>query len=501
MVRISKLFLLLAASIALVMCSCNKNQEAIEVPDDLIPDRTIPGNYIRSILPDLSTLVKNPCSGWAIYCDGYIPLPEQYFDQMESCGALEYATHLYIRVGWAELEPEEGKYAWKENDKFKRLVQGAKERNLKLAFRIYYDNADYTKPISPRYLKDAGAEGYLSNTGIWTPYTDDPVFLSKLEKFIKAMAEEFNDPGTVDYIDGYNVGKWGESFGATYKDPTKKDEILYRITRMYAEAFPDVILAINAHSDIGNAQVQKVLNDYDFVTRHDAYASKVWLAQAQRQLIKDNFPAHFTIAESMYWFSQGLDTDIPMKDGFRDWRDVMEHTMNDAEEMRANTLDLRNYDEANRLWLAQAEDLVRKFMIYGGYRLTPTKISFPMEFKAGSSVNFYHEWQNWGWGVCPNNNSHWKNKYKVAFALLDTETKKVEDLAVDLDSEPSEWLMEKSVSYDFQTEFKKAQRGQYLLAVGIVDTSEENVPGLNLAVADKSDIYGGWKVVNMVNVL
>ena len=271
---------------------------------------------------------------------------------------------------------------------------------------------------------------------------------------------------------------------------------------MYADAFTDVICVINAHSDIGNSQVQKVLDDYDFVTRHDAYASTVWLAPAQRQLIKDNFPERFTIAESMYWFSQGLDTDIPMQDGFKDWREVMEYTMKDAEEMRANTLDLRNYDEASRLWISQAEDLVRKFMTEGGYRLTPSKVSFPLEFAAGSTVKFYHEWQNWGWGVCPNNNSHWGNKYKVAFALLDPETKAVADIAVDMESEPSEWLMEQSVPYDFETSFTKAGKGQYLLAVGIVDTSKESLaPGLNLAVMDASSISDGWVIINPVNVI
>ncbi|MBO5195138.1 MAG: hypothetical protein J6B62_09625, partial [Bacteroidales bacterium] len=382
---IPKIFLMCFAALASVMCSCGRN--SIDAPEDLTPDATVPGNYIKSIEPDMSGLVRNPCTGWAIYCDGYIPLPEQYYDQMERCGALDYATHLYIRVGWAELEPEEGQYAWEKNDKFKRLVQGAKDRGLKLAFRVYYDNEDYTKPISPRYLQAAGAEGYMSNTNIWTPYTDDPVFLAKLEKFVKAMAKEFNDPAVVDFVDGYNVGKWGESFGATYKNPARKDEILYKITGMYANAFTDVIVAINAHSDIGNAQVQKVLDQYDFVTRHDAYASKRWLAPAQRKLIKDNFPVHFTIAESMYWFSQGLGSSIHVSDGFKDWREVMEYTMHDAEEMRANTLDLRNYEEASRLWIAQAEDLVRDFMLHGGYRLTPMRVSFPIEFKAGAPVH------------------------------------------------------------------------------------------------------------------
>ena len=251
----------------------------------------IEGNVLIEPQAALDGLIRNPCMGWGLYDDAQVYVGDAftYWYQMDQYA--QYATHFYVRWRWAEMEPEEGEYVWKDkNSNFSRLVQGALDRGLKLAFRVYYDNTDYTKQISPLYLKDAGAEGFTSNSGYWSPYTDDPVFLSKLEKFIKAMAAEFNDPDVVDFVDGYNVGKWGESFGATYKDPSKKDEVLYRITKMYADAFTDVICVINAHSDIGNSQVQKVLDDYDFVTRHDAYASTVWLAPAQRQLIKDNFP-------------------------------------------------------------------------------------------------------------------------------------------------------------------------------------------------------------------
>ena len=98
-----------AAAFAFATCSCDNGNAGPDIDTDgLVQDATIPGNYIKAVLPDLTSLVKNPCTGWAIYCDGYIPLPEQYFDQMERCGALNYATHLYIRTGWAELEPNEG---------------------------------------------------------------------------------------------------------------------------------------------------------------------------------------------------------------------------------------------------------------------------------------------------------------------------------------------------------------------------------------------------------
>lgn len=480
------------------LSSCAKSDPSSD--NDIDRDSAIEGNYIKRNEPNLTTLVKNPCTGWAIYCDGYIPNPKAYYDKMQRCGALNYATHLYIRLGWAQLEPTEGEYAWNSNQYFKDLIAGAKERGIKIALRAYYDNRDYRHQITPLYVKEAGAEGYTSNSGMWSPYTDDPVFLNKLEKFINAMAQEFNDPDVVDYIDGYNVGVWGEGFGATYKDPSKKDAVLYSLTKTYKEAFDKVLVVINAHSDIGDSQLRKVLNDQDLIPRHDAFGSSRWLAERERKVMRDNFPQRCVIAESMYWLSQGPSTSIHISDGFKDWRAVMVQTVKDAEKLRANTLDLRNYDEAFLLWFKDAPDLVDYFMIKSGYRLCPTEISYPREVTIGDAVTFRSVWKNFGWGVCPNANSAWNYKYKVAFALLDPTTHQPVKLFVDSKSDPSKWLLNAPAEYMFNAEISGVNKGTYILAVALVDSSKPNLSvGLNIA-AEKDIDSNGWLHINNIIV-
>ena len=142
-------------------------------------------NLTASFVPDTETVYHNPCA---------------YFSKMKDNGALAYANILYIRLPWTMLEPEEGQYAWEYNEDFKELIKGAKDNDLRLAFRVYTDNTDYYSQVTPLYVKNAGAEGYTSNTNFWTPYADDPIFLHKLDKFVEAMAKEFNDPAVTDFV-------------------------------------------------------------------------------------------------------------------------------------------------------------------------------------------------------------------------------------------------------------------------------------------------------------
>lgn len=457
-------------------------------------------NLTASFVPDTETVYHNPCTGWAIYTDGYIPdSPSAYFSKMKDNGALEYANILYIRLPWAMLEPEEGQYAWEHDENFKELIKRAKENNLRLAFRVYTDNTDYYAQVTPLYVKEAGAEGYTSNTNFWTPYADDPIFLQKLDRFVEAMAKEYNDPAVTDFVDGFGLGKWGEGFNVVCKNPSNQNNVLFTVARSYAKHFSKVICAINAHKSIGNEQLRELANVNDFVFRHDAVGSRKWFESSQSGLMLDFFPRNFTIAESMWWLSQGVGTDLYKGEGFKDWREVLEFTYNEAARVHANILDLRNSEEAKYLWMKLAPDLVRDFNAKAGYRLAPSVIEYPSVINRGEETTITHIWQNLGWGVLPNKNSHWGYKYKVAFALLSKSTGEPVELLIDEDVEPSDWLNSKKKPYHSFLVFN-APAGKYTLAVGIVDTSRRNEIGIQLAVKDQNPAYGGWLPIGNVTV-
>ena len=152
--------------------------------------------------PNLTTVLKNPAMGWMMYEEGWsfqgtrhnksnIYTPEVFWEQMEDCKAADYANILYIRMLWKDLEPEEGKYAWIYNEQYKWYIQKAKDKGLKLAFRVFFHGVDGV----PSYVYEAGAtESPIDDEGKTQPYYDNPVFLEKLDKFVEAFAKEYDNP-------------------------------------------------------------------------------------------------------------------------------------------------------------------------------------------------------------------------------------------------------------------------------------------------------------------
>ena len=245
----------------------------------------IEGNVLIEPQAALDGLIRNPCMGWGLYDDAqdYVGDAFTYWYQMDQYA--RYATHFYVRWRWAEMEPKEGEYVWKDkNSNFSRLVQGALDRGLKLAFRVYYDSDGQHYQATPDYVRQAGARGRTeigwADREMWSPYVDDPVFHEKLEKFVRAFAEEFDDPDRVDFVDGFNLGYWGEghdlSFSPGNDTPEKLAETVRWITGLYGDAFKKVPLVINYHKEIGAENLDWVLENQDYQLRHDAFGSQYY---------------------------------------------------------------------------------------------------------------------------------------------------------------------------------------------------------------------------------
>jgi hypothetical protein len=133
--------------------------------------------------------------------------------------------HLYLRLAWAYLEPEEGKFDWSYIDD---IVEKYVPMGYKISFRISCKEtgpAPGSVPVeingiryaTPYWVVKAGAKGIERpefGTASWTPVWDDPVFLEKLDHFHKAFAEKFDGKPWVRYVDVGSIGEWGE--GHTY---------------------------------------------------------------------------------------------------------------------------------------------------------------------------------------------------------------------------------------------------------------------------------------------
>lgn len=470
----------------------------------LLSQLTLAENKTVHLLPDTASLLRNPCMGWGLYDDasGEVQDADLYWKAQDEA-ARQYGSFFYVRWRWSDMEPEEGKYAWLYDENYKKLIKGARDRGLKLCFRVYNHSQDNLRQSTPDYVRKAGAKGYMAESGgnqLWTPYPDDPLFLSKLETFIQAFAREYDDPGRVDFIDGYNIGWWGECHNIRLLDPNKLESVFDRITTMYASNFKKVLLALPFNSQIGiDTEMRIAITPKGYVMRRDGLGS-MWFTESEQKITRQMYGKTLLIGESCWWQSSSdsvrpFATDKVYK--LNTWRDVYELTFKQAVENGFNTLDLREIPETSG-WTGRANDLVRQFIAKGGYRFYPSKIALPVSAKVGENAVIEHTWNNLATGYLPNNVKNWNYKYKPAFALLDDQNKVVK-CYVDKEAEPSSWFQNEEYGYRLSVAFDGIPSGTYKWAVAIIDQSTGNTPGINLAI-DQASVMNGWTVLEQITL-
>ncbi len=484
------LFLLLPAFI-----HCTAQQEE---PDPLT------GNQEIRLTADDTSLLRNPCMGWGLYDDANdeVQQADKYWT-LQDQAAREYASFFYVRWRWSDMEPEEGKYAWLYDENYKKLIQGARDRGLKLCFRIYENGQDNLRPGTPGFVRQAGAQGYTVHWGElehWTPYPDDPIFQEKFANFVTAFAREYDNPDVVDFIDGFALGWWGECHHIELLDPSGLENVFDWYTTLYSTHFKKIILALPFGSQVGfDTEKRIAIDTKGYAMRRDGLGS-MWFSDEERNITHEMFGKTLLIGESCWWGCSDDDCRPFATDtrySLNTWRDVYELTFAHATENHFNTLDLREVPETKG-WTEKAGDLVKKFITRGGYRFYPSVLSLPTELTAGSQATLGHIWENMATGYLPNNNPNWNYKYKPAFALLDPDGN-IAYIWTDNDAEPSEWFAGKKFSYIFDIQIPDIPAGEYTWAVAIIDKTKDNTPGIHLAVKDKI-IQDGWIILEKVAI-
>jgi hypothetical protein len=454
-------------------------------------------------MEDTTGLVRNPAMGWALYIEpgGKLPDAADYWHRVDPY--VKFASILYLRLPWSIMEPEEGKYAWQSNPNYRQLIQGARDRGLQLAFRVVTNSRDSGVSNSPRFVRDAGAGGYMEQgqqkQPLWTPSVMDPIFRAKLEAFVSAFAKEYDDPQRVAFIDGGGLGWWGEMHHLRIP-PQGHAELYNWICGVYSRHFHHVLLGMQLHSELSDGGVLDdsiALGRYGYVARMDSLGG-FWLNQDARAELKRLYPATPFYGESCYFGLRAWDKWKNGPEKYTQPVQVLRATMKDALDCHANTLDLRGPGDA-KTWAEEAPDLVEEFIRKGGYRFVPTEIQYASALDQRRGLVVAQQWKNVGVGVFPNDNMRWNHKYKVAFALLDAGGK-VAAVAVDPQTEPARWTAAPSQSKPVALRFDHTvPAGPFTLGLAIVDTTAANAPAIQLAVTGLKKL-NGWYVLGSVEV-
>ena len=468
----------------------------------------------RTILiqPDSVRIIRNPLTGWVLYASMGVPAADFWkrYDQMyvpslgQSVRVADYAHTLYIRASWTDFNPQENVYGWDLDSNLKSYIEGAYQRNMRLAFRVVVDSRDKRYEFTPQFVKEAGAKGFV-NKGKWSPYSDDPIFQKYYAKFVKALGAKFNDPSTVEFIDGFGLGKWGEYHTMIYStgDDTPKKDVFNWVTDIYSQAFDRVPVVINYHRWIGTGKdwVDDAHFDMDsegmlesairkgYSLRHDAFGMTTYYGSWERQFAKKYRYVCPIIMEGGWIVSSHSYWNDPRGYRKNSHEDVRRGEYADSKEAYVNMMDFR-FGEAES-WFGDTFDLVNEFLLKGGYRLCPDHISLPAQVNGKFLPQISHCWSNWGWGYCPTNIPQWNQKYKVAFALLDPKTNRVQYTFVDANTDLSKWLKGVPTEYMFHPDMSEVKNGNYIWAVGLVDVENKNQIGLNIAAKDNV-LESGW---------
>lgn len=161
--------------------------------------------------------LANPYKGW------YHHYPDNHINKYRIASDAELREfpgmdHLYIRLAWSYLEPEEGRFNWAVIDD---LIDHWRAQGLGISFRISCKETSTDRLeqqfATPRWVMQAGAKGghyiYGKPAGPespWEPVFDDPIFLEKLDRFLAVFAARYDGQPWLRYVDIGSLGDWGE---------------------------------------------------------------------------------------------------------------------------------------------------------------------------------------------------------------------------------------------------------------------------------------------------
>ena len=177
------------------------------LPSAATDDITSENGRFTAALRDHGRALTNPGMGWTMHF--YSNILSNYGSQLEPSDTLDDFPGLstvYLRVPWAFLEPEEGKFVWELLD---TPAQRWIDKGKYVAFRVSATES-WLYHATPKWVFDAGATGYDVEGHYLEPDYEDPVFIEKVENFLRAMAERYDRNPHVAFVDVGHFGMWGE---------------------------------------------------------------------------------------------------------------------------------------------------------------------------------------------------------------------------------------------------------------------------------------------------
>ena len=394
--------------------------------------------------------LANPHKGW------YHHYPDNHINKYiirEDSHLLDFPgmDHLYIRLSWAYLEPEEGRFNW---DIIDNIINKWTEKGLKIAFRISCKETSTDRIqqqfATPKWVMDSGAGGdyYRSGKkvgpdGPWEPLFDDPIFLEKLENFLKNFAVRYDSKSWLRYVDIGSIGDWGE--GHTHSG--SRLEYGYELRKLHIDLhlkyFKKTQLVISddyvySISDLENrSKLHQYILKNGISYRDDSplvngyvrgYADTYTVRSPE--FFKDAYLKTPTVFELQHYHIVKRDGNWKVKEGsslskYAKGKNGPDFFTGALELLRATYIGY--HGDANE-WFTENPDLTIELLNRCGYWYFLHALKIPEELKSGETCNIQMDWENRG--VAP--------AYHTYCLKIKFDDPKVEE--IELDSRNQRWM-------------------------------------------------------------
>ena len=413
--------------------------------------------------------------------------------------------HLYLRLAWAFLEPEEGKFDWSYID---TIVEKYIPLGYKISFRITCKETgpapgsvpfeiNDTRYATPYWVIKAGAKGIEKpEFGIesWSPNYDDPIFLEKLDNFHKAFAARYDGKPYVRYIDVGSIGDWGE--GHTWRSTrvaasveTIKTHLNihlkhYKKTQLIVA---DDLLATGKSLEEQNMLLNYVLSN-SISLRDDSPMVQGYMENDLSNWTVRNYPFFKEVYKTMptvfelehygkvkkngYWLGKEGSGIIPTlqvsgADVFR----------NAIKIIRPTYIGWHGYIGE---WLTDNPNLTKELLNLCGYWYFPKSVEILEHSR--KTLSFKMEWLNKG--VAPAYNSY---QLKVKLIPTDNATETI-DFEME-DSGNKKWMPNQVSMEIYKLTLSKKLKGEYWLAIQLFDKKSNTPVDIGLLSDSKRDNY------------
>jgi hypothetical protein len=193
-------------------------------------------------------VLRNPHKGW--YHHYYDNGLKRYGASLAEGDFLEDfpgLNHLYLRLAWSYLQPEENRFDW---DVIDRVIEPWTAHGYRIAFRVTSkETSDGQAFATPEWVKNKGAKGefftHWGRTRAWEPDYGDPIFLDCLDRFHAAFAERYDAKPWLEYVDVGSYGDWGEGHTVPSSKRAWPVDVIRRHVEIYRRHYKHAVLMAN----------------------------------------------------------------------------------------------------------------------------------------------------------------------------------------------------------------------------------------------------------------